>query len=130
MNRVVNSSNNNYWVDSRLTAQRPLSRTMSVSTGRAVSRRREGLLPSWVVFCMIVLAMAALCVTATMRTHAEMLRAADQYQKMNDDVEKLRSTNAALKQDVERLRTDSSAIEAAARVRLGMARANEIVIAE
>ncbi len=77
---------------------------------------------------MIMLATFALCVTVTMRTHAEMHGAEQKYERMNTDVEKLRNMNAALKQEVEQLRTDPRAIEAAARARLNMVRANEIVV--
>jgi len=44
------------------------------------------------------------------------------------DVERLQGTNDALRREVERLRSDPRAIEAAARTRLNMVRANEVVM--
>lgn len=139
----MNKAANSYWTDARLAAQRPssaerafalaspireLSRTASVAAPRATTRADNFTLPSWVVFCTIMLATFALCVTVTMRTHAEMRGAEQKYERINTDVEQLRNTNATLKDEVERLRTDPRAIEAAARVRLNMVRANEIVV--
>jgi cell division protein FtsB len=47
---------------------------------------------------------------------------------MSADVEKIRGTNAALRQQVERLRRDPRAIEAAARKNLNMVHSNEVVV--
>ena len=138
----MNKAANSYWTDARLAAQRPsaaralaltspvreLARTSTIVTPRADLLARGFTLPSWVVFCTIMLATFALCVTVTMRTHAEMRSAEQKYERMNTDVEELRNTNMALKQEVERLRTDPRTIEAAARARLNMVRANEIVV--
>jgi cell division protein FtsB len=95
---------------------------------RAEVRRRGGLIPSWAVFTMIMLATFALCVTVTMRTHAELRAAEQRHTQMNSDVETLRNSNESMRREVERLRTDPRAIEAAARTRLNMVRANEIVV--
>jgi cell division protein FtsB len=48
--------------------------------------------------------------------------------KTSADVEQLRNSNAALETEVRRLKTDAHAIESAARARLNMVRANEIVV--
>jgi cell division protein FtsB len=77
---------------------------------------------------MIVFATFAVCVTVTMRTHAEMRTAEQKLQGVSSDVERLRGTNETLRREVERLRTDPRAIEAAARTRLNMVRANEVVV--
>ena len=130
---------NPIWIDSRLSAQRPASRTISLPStalegsvealgARSGVRRRDIAVPSWVVFCMIMLATFAVCVTVTMRTHAEMRGAEQKLGVMSADVEKIRDTNASLKQEVERLRKDPRAIEAAARARLNMVHPNEIVV--
>ena len=135
----MNKAANTYWVDDRLRAQRVATRALpSLAPARELSReiigtrtevrRRGGVIPSWVVFGMIILATFALCVTVTMRTRAEMRGASQQHEKLNSDVENLRHTNTALKQEVSRLRSDSKAIETAARTRLNMVRANEIVV--
>lgn len=135
MNKVENS----YWTDTRLATQRPASRGLSLSTTaaelsrelvgtRTEVRRRGGLIPSWAIFTMIVLATFALCATVTMRTHAQMQMAGQHYSQMSADVQNLHNSNESLRREVERLRKDPRAIESAARTRLNMVRANEIVI--
>jgi cell division protein FtsL len=136
----LNKAANTYWVDNRLQAQRVASRALPTlaSPARDLSReiigtrteirRRGGLVPSWVIFVTVILATFALCVTVTMRTHAELRAASQQYQKINSEVETLRNSNAALASEVKRLRTDKRSIEAAAREQLKMARVNEIIV--
>jgi cell division protein FtsB len=75
-----------------------------------------------------MLATFAVCVTVTMRADAAMRGAAQKYEQMNTDVDKVRDTNEALKLQVERLRVDSHTIEAAARTRLNMVHPNEVVV--
>jgi cell division protein FtsL len=136
----LNKAANTYWVDNRLQAQRVATRALPslASPARDLSReiigtrteirRRGGLIPSWVVFVTIILATFALCVTVTMRTHAEMRLASQQYERINSEVEKLRHSNATLASEVRRLRSDPRSIESAAREQLKMARVNEIIV--
>ena len=134
MSRVANT----YWVDERIKAQRVMPRATSIGAMQQISidligtrteiRRRGGIIPSWVVFGMVLLATFAVCVTVNMRTRAEVRVAAEQYSVMQTDVESLRSVNQALKSEIDRLRTDPRAIETAARAKLNMVRANEFVI--
>ena len=135
----MNRAENTYWIDDRLRAQRVAERAIpSFPPARDISReligtrteirRRGGIIPSWVIFGMIILATFALCVTVTMRTHAEMRSAIEQHQQISAEVETLRTTNASIETEVRRLRTDPRAVEAAARTRLNMVRANEIVV--
>ena len=136
MSKVANT----YWVDERIRSQRVLPRqanaslasvqqiSMEIIGSRAEVRRRGGLIPSWVVFSMILLATLAVCVTVNMRTRARFHVAVQQHSVMQSDVEALRAINHALKADVERLRNDPRAIETAARARLNMVRSNEYVV--
>ena len=135
----MNKAANSYWVDDRLRAQRVAVRALpSLAPARDLSReligtrtdirRRGGIIPSWVVFTTIILATFALCVSVTVRSRAEMNSAAGQYQKISADVDTLRNTNAAIASEVRRLRDDPQAIESAARARLNMVRANEIIV--
>jgi cell division protein FtsB len=135
MSKVANT----YWVDERIRAQRAVPRaggslasmqqiSMELIGTRTEVRRRGGLVPSWVVFGMILLATFAVCVTVNMRTHAKFQVAAQQFSSMQTDVEALRSVNQSLKTEVERLRNDPRAIEMAARARLNMVRSNEYVL--
>ena len=135
MSKVANT----YWVDERIQAQRVARRTnaslasvqqisMEIVGSRAEVRRRGGIIPSWVVFTMILLATLAVCVTVNMRTRARFHVAVQQHSVMQSDVETLRTINQSLKTEVERLRNDPRAIESAARDRLNMVRSNEYVV--
>ena len=130
---------NTYWVDERIRSQRVAPRTgASLASVQQISidiigtrtevRRRGGIIPSWVVFGMILLATFAVCVTVNMRTHAKVQVAAQQLNAMQTDVEALRNVNATLKAEVQRLRTDPRTIELAARSQLNMVRDNEYVV--
>ena len=129
---------NNYWVDERIRAQRVAPRTGSLASVQQISleilgtrtevRRRGGIIPSWVVFGMILLATFAVCVTVNMRTRAKVQVAAQQLTAMKTDVEALRNVNQSLKSEVQRLRNDPRTIELAARARLNMVRSNEFVV--
>lgn len=135
----MNKAANIYWVDNRLRTQRVATRDLPALTParelsreiigtRTEIRRRGGLIPSWVFFVTIILATFALCVTVTMRTHAEMRAASQQYEKLNSQVVTLRNSNAALASEVQRLRNDPRSIESASRAQLKMVRANEIIV--
>ena len=135
----MNKAANTYWTDSRLSTQRPAARPLTLAAPardlsrelvgtRAEVRRRGGLIPSWAVFTMIMLATLALCVTVTMRTHAEMRGAEQKVSQMHTEVQTLSNTNDSLRREAERLQNDPRAIEAAARARLNMVRANEFVV--
>src|ERR1044072_8505381 len=68
---------NTYWIDERIRAQRVAPRTNSLASVQQISleilgtrtevRRRGGIIPSWVVFGMILLATVAVGVTVHMR---------------------------------------------------------------
>ena len=135
MSKVANT----YWVDERIRAQRVAPRTStSLASVQQISidilgtrtevRRRGGIIPSWVVFGMILLATLAVCVTVNMRTRVKVQIAAQQLTAMQTDVEALRNVNQSLKAEVQRLRTDSRTIELEARARLNMVRSNEYVV--
>jgi len=131
---------NTYWVDERIRSQRVLPRSANASLAsmqqisveilgsRTEVRRRGGIIPSWVVFGMILLATFAVCVTVNMRTRTKFQVASQQFSVMQSDVEALRTINESLKAEVEHLRNDPQAIESAARARLNMVRSNEYVI--
>src|SRR6266850_7262619 len=108
LSRVANT----YWVDERIRSQRVLPRansslasmqqiSMDIIGTRTEVRRRGGIVPSWVVFGMIILATFAVCVTVNMRTRAKVLVASEQFSLMQNDVESLRNINRSLKTEVE-----------------------------
>ena len=128
---------NTYWVDERIRAQRVSPRTttaamqeMSVELigSRSEVRRRGGIIPSWVLFGMILLAISAVCITVNMRTRAKAQFAAGQLSSIEAEVESLRTVNQTLKAEVQKLKTDPRTIELAARSRLNMVRNNEYVV--
>lgn len=129
---------NPYWTDARLSAQRPATRTLTLPspsqsptgevTSRAYTRRRDFSIPSWVVFCMIMLATFAVCVTVTMRTHAGLRSAEGEYRQVSTEVRAMQDRNERLRHEVELLKDNPKAIETAARERLNMVRANEVVV--
>ena len=86
------------------------------------------LIPSWVVFATILLASTAICGTAIIRARAELSASSVQRQKIESEIQNLREANQALLRDIQRLTRDPSAIEFAARERLGMVRASDIVV--
>jgi cell division protein FtsB len=135
MSKVANT----YWVDERIRAQRVAPRSSgSLASVQQISidiigtrtevRRRGGLIPSWVVFGMILLATLAVCVTVNMRTHAKFQVATQQFSAMQTDVEALRNLNRSLKTEVQRLHNDPRTIESAARASMNMVRSNEYVV--
>jgi cell division protein FtsB len=135
LSRVVNT----YWVDERIRSQRVASRAVSpfapvreisweLIGSRAEIRRRGGVIPSWVIFGMIMLATLAVCATVTFRTRTRMNTASEQYVRMQTDVQTLRNSNGLLRREVEQLRNNPRAIESAARKRLNMVRENEILV--
>jgi len=77
---------------------------------------------------MIILATFAICITVTARTRTRLKTASEHFVKIRTDVETLRMGNALLRLEVEKLRNDPQTIETAARSRLNMVRANEIVV--
>ena len=135
MSKVVNT----YWIDERIKAQRVAPRTNSSLTSmqqisleiigtRSEVRRRGGIIPAWVVFGMIILAVAAVCVTVNLGTRAKAQLAAVQLSTIESDVQALREANQALKIEVQKLSNDPRTIELAARARLNMVRSNEYLV--
>jgi len=135
VSRVINS----YWVDERIRAQRVAPRASSpfasvkeisqdIIGSPAEVRRRGGIVPAWVIFGMVILGTFAICVGVTLRTRTKMNSASQQFVRMQTDVESLRNVNQSLRAEINQLRTDPRTIEAAARTRLNMVRANEIVV--
>jgi cell division protein FtsB len=86
------------------------------------------LIPSWVILATVLIATAAICGTAVIRARAELSASFAQSQQVEAEIRNLREANQSLQRDIQRLTKDPSAIELAARERLGMVKANDIVI--
>lgn len=130
---------NTYWVDERIRTQRALPRAhTSVASVQQISqeligtraevRRRGGIVPSWVVFGMILLATFAVCMTVNMRTRAKLQVASEQFAAIQNEVETERSVNLLLQTEIEKLKSDPRAVESAAKARLNMIRSNEYLV--
>ena len=123
------------WLTNRATTHDILSQALPAIPGHESARelvfpaiRWLALIPSWAILLMIILAATAVCSTVIMRARGEFQASSAQFARMESEMESLRQTNGALKLEVRRLTTDSTAIELAARERLGMVRPSDIVV--
>jgi cell division protein FtsB len=87
-----------------------------------------GSVPSWVAFTTILLATTAICGTVILRSRAELHASSGQRQTVESEIQSLRLMNEGLRQDIKKLTQDPNAIEFAARERLGMVKATDIVV--
>src|SRR5581483_3054701 len=111
--------------------------TQSVPTSRAAASPREilgtaatalNLFPSWAILAMILIATTAVCCTVIARSQAEFSASVSQHQHMASEIDSLRQANQSLQVEITKLTNDSHTIELAARQRLGMVRANDIIV--
>ena len=130
----MQSLGNTEWLLNR-TANRPMiAQTVGVLAASRVPTREvvlpalKGLIPSWVILTTVVVATTAICATAIMRSRAELRASAGQFESLQAQIQNLRDTNDVLQRDISRLTKDPAAIELAARERLGMVRANDVVV--
>jgi cell division protein FtsB len=75
-----------------------------------------------------MLATTAICATAIIRSRGELRASSVQRVKVESEIQSLRDANQSLQRDIQRLTKDPSAIELAARERLGMVKASDIVV--
>jgi len=87
-----------------------------------------GIVPSWAILLMIILATSAVCATVILRSRVEFQATSEQFYRMASEIESTRRTNGTLQSETRRLLNDSAAIEFAARERLGMVRPNDVVV--
>jgi cell division protein FtsL len=132
LNRVVNT----YSLNSAKVAQKPLPRrTPAFAPGRAEvrerirtraeRRRRNKILPQWLIFVSVVAITFSFCVIVNVKTRSEMHEELQEQRSLHTEIERLQNENDSLADEVRRLQSDPAAIERAARDRLGMVRANE-----
>jgi cell division protein FtsL len=92
------------------------------------SIRRLGAIRSWTILAMIILATTAVCSAVVVRSRAEFHNSVQQLSQLASESDSLSHENAALQLQIQRLTNDSSAIELAARERLGMVRPDDVVL--
>ena len=84
--------------------------------------------PFWVIFATVMLAATAVCATVILSAHNQLRAASTEYQRMAAQITSLHQANQRLEVDVRRITSDTSAIEVAARERLGMVRPTDVVV--
>jgi len=90
--------------------------------------KRLGAVPSWTILAMVMLATTAVCSAVVVRSRTEFRGSVEQMSRMVSETDSLNHENAALQAQIQRLTNDSSAIELAARERLGMVRPDDVVL--
>ena len=123
------------WLTNRASTHAILSQALPAIPGHESARelffpaiRWLALIPSWAILLMVILATTAICSTVIVRARGEFQASSQQFSRMSSEIDSLRQTNGALKLEIRRLANDSTAIELAARERLGMVRPNDIVV--
>ena len=100
----------------------------SLASVPLVIHRWLGIIPSWVLLIMIILAAIGTASAVTVRMRTEFEFSSRQYQQADSEVATLRRNNAALGNEIKRITYDPGLIETFARSRLGMVRPNDIVV--
>lgn len=132
MNRLGNTN----WLSNRRITQQVGAQVLPALTAQngtqilnpAVARAWLGLVPSWIILGMVLLATLGICSTVIIRTRAQLQLSSQQHEVMASEIGLLRRDNASLQAEIHRMTTDPNMIESAARARLGMVRPNDIVV--
>jgi cell division protein FtsB len=130
----LNRAGHTYWLSNRHVTHRS-TQALPALSARDISievlpatLRWVGIVPSWIILGMILLATLAICSTVIMRTRTEAQASALELQRVGAEVETTRQVNESLKIEIRRMTSDPNMIETAARARLGMVRPNDIVV--
>ena len=131
----MNRAGQTYWLSNRHVTQRSSTQALPALSARDISievlpatLRWVGLVPSWIILGMILLATLAICSTVIMRTRAEAQASVLELQRLGAEVETTRQVNESLRIEIRRMTSDPNMIETAARARLGMVRPNDVVV--
>src|SRR5205814_9480868 len=99
-----------------------------ISAASPATIQRLTLIPSRVILGMILLAALGVCSTVIHRSRAQLTTSSLQYQRMSSEIDFIRRSNASLAVEIGGMASDPAVIESSARARLGMVRANDIVV--
>ena len=132
----MQSLGNTEWLLNRAASKPTLAQPIRVINTPALSARElvvpaingARAIPSWVILTTIVLATTAICWTAVTRSRVELSTSSAQRQKIESEIQSLKESNQGIQRDIQRLTKDPRAIELAARERLGMVKANDVVV--
>jgi len=124
-----------YWLSNRQTNQfavakalPKLSQPSAIGVAIPATIQRLALVPFRVVLGMILLAALGICSTVIHRSRTQLKASALQYQRISSEIDSMRRSNTSLAVDIGRIASDPTVIESSARARLGMVRANDIVV--
>jgi len=122
------------WLNNRPTSG-PLAQSISSVQKAAAARDLvvpaiNGLrhVPSWAILATVLLATSGICATVIARSRAEFRASSGQRERLASEIEFVRGANASLQVEIRRLTNDPNTIELAARERLGMVKANDVVV--
>jgi len=131
----LKTAGNTYWLNNRQSNHSATAQAFPALPGRDLSRALIpsalgwlGLIPSWIMLSMVLLASLAICSTVITRTRAELKASSLQYGRMAAEIDTMRRSNAALQTEIHRISSDPRMIESAARSRLGMVKPDDIVV--
>ena len=122
------------WLNNRPTSG-PLAQ--SISSFQKADAARDLLLPAvnglrlmppWAILATVLLAASAICATVMVRSRAEFRSSSGQHDRLVSEIDFVRGANASLQVEIRRLTNDPNTIELAARERLGMVKANDVVV--
>ena len=123
------------WLMNRNATQSVITQALPAVPTRDAARElfylaipRVGLLPSWAILLMIILATSGICASVVIRSRGAFRESSEQLLRMTSEIQALRQQNGNLQSDIRRLTNDSKAIELAARERLGMVRPNDVIV--
>ena len=124
-----------YWLSNRQTNQFAIAKVLpglsqpsGISAAIPATIQRLALIPSRVILGMILLAALGVCSTVIHRSRTQLTASALQYQRMSSEIDFMRRSNASLAVEIGRMASDPAVIESSSRARLGMVRANDIVV--
>ena len=124
-----------YWLSNRQTNQFAIAKVLpglsqpsGISAAIPATIQRLTLIPSRVILGMILLAALGVCSTVIHRSRAQLTTSSLQYQRMSSEIDFIRRSNASLAVEIGGMASDPAVIESSARARLGMVRANDIVV--
>ncbi|PYS70563.1 MAG: hypothetical protein DMF73_12630 [Acidobacteria bacterium] len=86
------------------------------------------LVPGWAILATVLLAASAICATVIVRSRAEFQSSSGQHERIVNEIDLVRGANTSLQLEIHRLANDPNAIEVAARERLGMVKATDVVV--
>ena len=135
MNKVANT----YSLNERLVSQQVTSRKKPVFApgrvevreriaARAERRRKNKIMPQWLIFVSVVVMTFAFCVIVNVKTRSEMQSQLQEQSALHTEIEKLQNENDSLTTEISGLQSDPAIIERAARLRLNMVRASERIL--